>query len=169
MAEPEPQQQKEEENTKKKGRTISVSAAIPNFPNAAAVYEKLASPSKWKEWRSKKHSIKLLGGTETKEPLEKDAEFIFGMGIMRCTLKVLDCSGSSTTDGALLLFHECGGSFWFGLGKAHMRTEIATDNDGVVTVTVTETQSGMIKPPEKEMREANETMLKDLNISFVVA
>ena len=134
---------------------IRVEATLNNAPSMAAAYEKLASPTTWKEWRSESNQTR----TSDAEPLEAGSGFVFKIGCFNVTVTVNEANSKT--------YHfASSGQAMCGLVKANFAFDLTANDDGKVHVVVTEDQVGTIKPPTTDAVKANTLMLKELDEYF---
>ena len=106
--------------------TVEVDVPLPHCPSAQAAYEKLASPTKWKEWRSSEFvKIKCQAGKGVSEPVKTNDEWFFYPFIFTFTNKAIEAE--ATDDTAVM---DAVGRGLFGLMHARLRFDVYKNDKG---------------------------------------
>lgn len=142
---------------------VTVEEPMPDCPDCQAAFAKIASPSKYGDWRSSlvaKAKVTIV--PPAVEPMKTDDEMKSRFGCITSSATVVE-SKSTEDDCVFDIFGQC----CCGLAKGRLRFEIYK-KDGVVTGKVQEKQYGCscLLPPKGTVEKEHRTMLKELNDTF---
>ena len=153
--------------------TVSVTESLPDCPSPKAGWEKIATQTKWGEWRAES---KMRGKNITTsvvppatEPLQTGDKYVVKVGrILRIRCRVLESSGIVTSDGGDLVFDAMGSALG-GLVRARFRFTIFRGEDGMIMARAQEKIMSLpFLVPSKETLECEHRQtFTDLNRSFL--
>jgi hypothetical protein len=154
--------------------TVIVTESLPNCPSIKAGWEKIATQSKWGEWRSES---KLRGKDVStfivppgSEPLKKGDKYIVSIGnFMKIHCQVIESSSPETSEVKEdeMVFDATGISMG-GLIKARFRFKVFRGEDGTVMARAHEKIMALpfLIPSKKILEGEHRHTFKDLNKSF---
>ncbi len=154
--------------------TVTVVEPLPDCPSVQAGWERIASQTRWGEWRSEsKMRGKDVATTvvpPATEPLKTGDEYVVKVGrFMAIRCRVLESSSPGTTSGedGEMVFDAIGVAFG-GLVNARFRFSVFRDKDGVVTARAQEkmTSLPLLAPWKGTLESEHRHTFKDLNDSF---
>ena len=145
--------------------TVTVTEPLPNCPSVQEAWKKIATLTKWPEWRSEskmrgKGVVTTLVPPAT-EPLKADDEYTVHVGLMKIHCRVLESGGNEK-----MVFDSTGLALC-GLVKARFRFTIML-KDGVVEARAQEKISSLacLMPPKQTLENEHRHTFKELNASF---
>jgi hypothetical protein len=154
--------------------TVTVIEPLPNCPSIEAGWERIATQTKWGEWRSEsKMRGKDVATTvvpPATEPLKTGDEYVVKVGrSMKIRCRVLESSspGTATDEGGEMVFDATGVALG-GIVNARFRFTVFRGEDGVVMARAQERIMSLpLFAPSKETLESEHRhTFKDLNESF---
>jgi len=150
---------------------VTVIEPLPNCPGVLAGWERIATQTKWGEWRSES---KMRGKEVTTtivppatEPLKTGDEYIVKVGrFMRIRCRVLE-SSSPRADAGEMVFDAVGAALG-GIVNARFRFTVFKGKDGVVMARAQEKifSLSFLVPARKTLENEHRHTFKDLNDSF---
>lgn len=157
--------------------TVTVTEPLPNCPSVEACWEKLATQTKWGEWRSpsklRGKDIATTVVPPATEPLRIGDEYVVSVGrFMKIRCRVIESSspGSTSAEGGETVFDATGVALG-GIVKARFRFTAFRGEGGVVMARAQEKMTIMslsLLAPSRETLEAEHRhTFKDLNESFL--
>lgn len=154
--------------------TVTVAEPLPDCPSVEAGWERIATQTRWGEWRSKS-KLRGAGVTTTivapaTEPLKSGDEYIVKVSrFMKIRCRVLESSSAGTASGedGEMVFDATGVALG-GIVKARFRFTVFRENDGMVTARA---QEKMISLPfartvHRTLEREHRHTFKNLNESF---
>ena len=154
--------------------TITVDEPLPDCPSVRAGWERIATQTKWGEWRSES---KMRGKNVTTtvvppsaEPLETGAEYVVKVGrLMKIRCRVIESPYRSTGaggDGEMVFSAK--GVALAGIVKAHFRFIFSRAEDGTIMGRAQEKFVSLpfISPSKETLENEHKHTLRDLNASF---
>jgi hypothetical protein len=154
---------------------VTVTEPLPDCPSVRAGWERIATQSRWGEWRSES---KMRGKDVTTtvvppaiEPLQTGDEYIVRIGRgMRIHCRVLESSPPETSTGeeAEMVFDAKGTSLG-GIVRARFRFTVFRGEDGVVMARAQEKIVSLpfFVPPKETLESEHRHTFRDLNDSFL--
>lgn len=154
---------------------ITVTEPLPDCPSVRAAWERVATQSKWGEWRSES---KMRGPNVTTaivppatEPLQAGDEYVVRVGnFMKINCSVVESSSrdSAADEHGEMVFDAVGVSLG-GLVRARFRFTIFSGEDGVVMARAQERIDSLsfLVPPKETLENEHRHTFRDLNTSFV--
>lgn len=157
--------------------TVTVTEPLPDCPSVAAAWERLATQTRWQEWRSES---KLRGSGVTTEvvppaaePLEMGDEYVVRVGrLMKIRCRVVESSSptSSGGDDEEMVFDATGVALG-GVVKARFRFTVFRAEDGIVMARAEEKMKMMalpfLSPSRATLESEHRHTFKELNKSFL--
>lgn len=151
-----------------------VTEPLPDCPSVRAGWERIATQSKWGEWR---FESKMRGPNVTTtvvppatEPLKTGDEYVARIGkFMKIHCRVLESSADDTPrEGEEMVFDAKGTSLG-GLVKARFRFTVFRGEDGVVMARAQERIDSLsfLVPPKETLENEHRHTFRDLNKSFL--
>ena len=154
--------------------TVTVVEPLPDCPSVEAGWERLATQTRWGEWRSES-KMRGPGVTPTlvppaTEPLKAGDEYIVKVSrFMTIRCRVLESSPSATTvgEGGGMVFDEVG-VVMGGVVNARFRFTVFNDTEGMVTARAQEKMFTLpfLLPSRETLESEHRHTLQDLNASF---
>ena len=154
--------------------TVTVIEPLPNCPSVEAGWKKIATQTKWGEWRSEsKMRGKEVATTvvpPATEPLETGDKYIVKVGrFMKIRCRVLESSSPGTASGedGEMVFDAIGVTL-AGIVKARFRFTVFRGEDGVVMARAQEKMISLplLAPSKATLESEHRHTFKDLNDSF---
>jgi hypothetical protein len=154
--------------------TVTVIEPLPNCPSVEAGWQRIATQTKWAEWRSKS---KMRGKDVTTtvvppaiEPLRTGDEYIVKVGrFLSIYCRVLESSslGTGTAKDGEMVFDAMGVALG-GIVNARFRFTVFRGDDGVVMARAQEKIMSLplITPSKRTLESEHRHTFKDLNNSF---
>jgi hypothetical protein len=155
--------------------TVTVTEPLPNCPSIKAGWERIATQTKWGEWRSEskmrgKDVITTIVPPAT-EPLKKGDEYIVRVGrFMKIHCLVIESSSPSTVcDEQGEMIFDAMGNAMGGLVNARFRFTVFRDEDGIVIARAQEKIMSLpfLSPPKDTLESEHRHTFKNLNESFL--
>lgn len=155
--------------------TVTVTEPLPNCPSVEACWEKLASQTRWDEWRS---ASKMRGKDVTTslvppatEPLTVGEEYVVRVGrFMRIHCRVLESTAGDTVNGGdgEAVFDAMGVALG-GLVKARFRFTVFRGEDGIVMARAQERimSLSVLAPARETLENEHRHTFRDLDASFL--
>jgi len=155
--------------------TVTVTEPLPNCPSVKAAWERIATQTRWGEWRTES---KMRGKDvfttvvpPATEPLKPGDEYVVRVGkFMQIHCRVVDASPPSIAAGedAEMVFDATGVAMG-GIVKARFRFTVFRDEDGVVMARAQEKIMSLpfLAPPKETLASEHKHTFKDLNQSFL--
>lgn len=153
---------------KEDGWTITVTQALPDCPSVYAAWERIATQTKWQEWRSESpmRGNNVVTTTTAVEPLHSNDEYTVRVSpFMSIQCRVLE---SSAEEEDTMVF-DAEGKALCGLVKARFRFTMFQEN-GLVMARAQEhmdASCSFLSPSKEVLENEHRHTLKDLNQSFV--
>lgn len=153
--------------------TVTVVEPLPNCPSVEAGWERLATQTRWGEWRSES-KLRGPGVTTTlvppaAEPLKAGDEYVVKVSrFMRIRCRVLESSrGASAGDDGEMVF-DAVGVVLGGVVNARFRFTVFNDTEGRVTARAQEKMFTLpfLLPSKQTLDGEHRHTLQDLNASF---
>ena len=154
--------------------TVTVIEPLPNCPSVEAGWEKIATQTRWGEWRSEsKMRGKEVATTvvpPATEPLKTGDEYLVKVGrFMEIRCRVLESSSLGTASGedSEMVFDAMGVTLG-GIVNARFRFTIFRGKDGVVMARAQEKMMSLplLAPSKVTLENEHRHTFKDLNDSF---
>lgn len=154
--------------------TVTVIEPLPNCPSVEAGWERIATQTKWGEWRSES---KMRGKEVTTtvvppatEPLKTGNEYIVKVGrFMKIRCRVLESPSLGTASGEDdgMVFDAMGVALG-GIVNARFRFTVFTGKDGMVMARAQEKMISLplLAPSKGSLESEHRHTFKDLNESF---
>ncbi len=155
--------------------TVTVTETLPNCPSVKAAWERIATQTKWGEWRleSKMRGKDVVTTIvpPTTEPLKEGGEYIVSVGKkMKIHCRVVESSSpdASFSEEGELVFDAIGVAMG-GIVNARFRFTIFRDEDGVVMARAQEKIMSLpfLAPPKETLESEHRHTFKNLNESFL--
>jgi hypothetical protein len=154
--------------------TVTVVEPLPNCPSVEAGWERLATQTRWGEWRSES-KLRGPGVTTTlvppaTEPLKAGDEYIVNVSrFMTIRCRVLESSSPEAAlghGGDMVL--DAVGVALGGVVTARFRFTVFTDNEGMVTARAQEKMFTLpfLLPSKETLESEHRHTLQDLDASF---
>ena len=154
--------------------TVTVTEPLPNCPSVKAAWERIATQTRWGEWRSEskmrgKDVITLLVPPAT-EPLKTGGKYVVRIGkSMKIHCQVVEASSPGITDDeeGEMVFDATGVAMG-GIVNARFRFTVFRGDDGVVMARAQEKIMSLplLVPPRETLENEHRHTFKDLNDSF---
>ena len=154
--------------------TVTVTEALPDCPTIEAGWERIASQTRWGEWRSEskmrgKGVVTAVVAPAT-EPLRTGDEYVVRVGrFMKIRCQVLESSppGAAVSEGQEMVFDAAGVALG-GMVKARFRFTLFESEDGVVMARAQEKimSLALLAPSAETLENEHRHTLRDLNASF---
>lgn len=155
--------------------TVTVTEPLPDCPSVEAAWERLATQTRWQEWRSQS---KMRGrGVTTAvvppaiEPLMRGDEYVVRVGrLLKIRCRVVESSSpDSAGERDEEMVFDATGVTLGGMVKARFRFTIFKTEDGIVTARADEklTKLPFLSPSKTTLESEHRHTLKELNRSFV--
>ena len=155
--------------------SVTVTRPLPNCPSIKAGWERIATQTKWGEWRSEskmrgKDVITTVVPPAT-EPLKTGDEYIVRVGrFMKIHCFVIESSSPSTvSDKEGEMIFDAMGNAMGGLVNARFRFTVFRGEDGVVIARAQEKIMSLpfLAPPKDTLECEHRHTFKNLNESFL--
>lgn len=155
--------------------TVTVTEPLPNCPSIAAAWERIATQTKWGEWRSES---KMRGKDVTTtvippamEPLKMGDEYFVRVGsFMKIRCRVIESSSPDTAAGRddEIVFDAIGVAMG-GLVNARFRFTVFMGRDDVVMARAQEKIMSLpfLAPSKETLESEHRHTFKNLNESFI--
>ena len=154
--------------------TVTVVEALPHCPSVKAGWQRIATQTKWGDWRSES---KMRGKNITttivlpaREPLETGDEYIVKVGkLMTIRCRVLESSSINTgIDKDDEMVFDATGVALGGIVNARFRFTVFRGEDGVVMVRAQEKIMSLplLRPSKRVLESEHRHTFKALNDSF---
>jgi len=154
--------------------TVTVTEPLPHCPSVEAAWERLATQTRWQEWRSES---KLRGrGVITKvvapatEPLQMGDEYVVQVGrLIKVRCRVVESSPPASAGGENLeMVFDATGVALGGIVKARFRFTIFKTEDGIVMARAEEKMRSLLflSPSGTTLESEHRHTFKELNKSF---
>lgn len=151
--------------------TVTVIEPLPNCPSVEAGWERIATQTRWREWRSEsKMRGKEVATTivpPATEPLKTGDEYVVKVGrFMEIRCRVLESSSLGTASGEMVF--DAMGVTLGGIVNARFRFTVFRGKDGVVMVRAQEKIMSLplLVPSKATLESEHRHTFKDLNDSF---
>ncbi len=154
--------------------TVTVTEPLPDCPSVEAAWERLASQTKWGEWRSESKmrgdDVHVTVVPPATEPLESGDGYVVTIGrFMKIHCHVLESSspGTATGEGGERVFDATGIALG-GLVKARFRFTVFQGEAGVVMARAQEKimSLSLLAPSKETLENEHRHTFRDLNDSF---
>jgi hypothetical protein len=154
--------------------TVTVTEPLPDCPSVEAGWERIATQTKWGEWRS---ASKMRGNdvattvvAPAVEPLKAGDEYVVHVGrFMKIRCRVLESSspGTATGSGGEMVFDAMGRALG-GIVDARFRFTVFRGEDGVVMARAQEKMKSLplLAPSVATLENEHRHTFRDLNASF---
>ncbi len=154
--------------------TVTVIEPLPNCPSVEAGWERLATQTKWGEWRS---ASKMRGDDvvttvvpPASEPLKTADEYVVNVGRfmkIRCCVLESSSPGTASGNGGEGVFDATGVALG-GVVKARFRFTVFRGEDGVVMARAQEKimSLSLLAPSRETLENEHKHTFKELNDSF---
>jgi hypothetical protein len=154
--------------------TVTVVEPLPDCPSVEAGWERLATQTRWGDWRSES-KLRGPGLTTTlvppaTEPLKAGDEYIVKVSrFMTIRCRVLESSSAGAAagnDGAMVF--DAVGVVLGGVVNARFRFTVFPDHEGMVTARAQEKMFTLpfLRPSKETLESEHRHTLQDLNASF---
>lgn len=153
--------------------TITVTEPLPDCPSIEAGWERIATQTKWGEWRSES---KMRGKDVTTsvvppatEPLQAGDEYVVKVGrSMKIRCRVLESSVTATGEDGEMVFDATGLALG-GVVRVRFRFTIFRGDDGMVIARAQEKIMSLpfLVPPKETLESEHRHTFRDLNRSFL--
>jgi hypothetical protein len=154
---------------------VTVVEPLPNCPSVEAGWERIATQTRWGEWRSEskmrgKEVVTTIVAPAA-EPLKMGDEYIVKIGrFMRIRCRVLESSspGVAASEDGEMVFDAMGVALG-GIVKARFRFTVFKREDGMIMARAQEkiTSLPLFMPPRETLEDEHRHTFKDLNKSFL--
>jgi len=154
--------------------SVTVIEPLPNCPNVEAGWERIATQTKWGEWRSESKmrgkEITTTVVVPATEPLKTGDKYIVKVGkFMKIRCRVLESSSLGTVSGkdGAMVFDAMGVTLG-GIVNARFRFTVFRGKDGVVMARAQEKMMSLpwLAPSKMTLENEHRHTFKDLNDSF---
>jgi hypothetical protein len=154
--------------------TVTVTQPLPECPSVEAAWERIATQTRWGEWRS---ASKMRGKDVATtlvppavEPLTAGDEYVVRVGrFLKIRCRVLESSspGTASAPGGEMVFDAMGRALG-GIVDARFRFTVFRGGDGVVTARAQEKirSLAVLGPSAAALENEHRHTLRDLNASF---
>jgi hypothetical protein len=155
--------------------TITITEPLPDCPSVEAAWERIATQTKWGEWRSESRMRGKDVATSiippATEPLKTDDEYVVKVGrFMKIHCRVLESasSGAAKVEQDEMVF-EAMGVVLGGIFNARFRFTVFRGEDGIVMARAQEKIKSLpfLTPPKETLESEHRHTFKDLNKSFL--
>ena len=153
--------------------TVTVTEPLPDCPSIEAGWERIATQTKWGEWRSES---KMRGKDVTTsvvppatEPLQVGDKYVVKVGkFIKICCRVLESLGTATGDDGEMVFDAMGLALG-GVVRARFRFTIFRDDDGMVMARAQEkiTSLPFLVPSKETLESEHRHTFRDLNRSYL--
>ena len=155
--------------------TVMVTEPLPDCPSVAAGWERIATQTKWGEWRSESKmrgkGVTISVVPPATEPLQAGDEYVVNVGRkLRIRCQVLESAGAATGEDAEMVFDATGVALG-GVVRARFRFTVFRGDDGIVMARAQEriTTLPFLAPSKATLEREHRHTFRDLNGSFRVA
>lgn len=148
--------------------TVTVVELLPDCPSPKQAWEKIATQTRWNEWRSES---KMRGkGVVTRlvppaqEPLQARDEYIVSVGIMKIHCQVIDSQNLHSHEWVF----DAKARALCGLVKARFRYTFHRNESGVIVAKAQEQIKSLtcLMPLKSDLEAEHHHTFRDLNASF---
>ncbi len=153
--------------------TVTVTEPLPDCPSVKTGWEKIATQTKWSEWRSESKlrtkNVTTSVVPPATEPLQAGDKYVVKVGpFMKIRCCVLESSSTSAGEDEEMVF-DAKGLALGGIVRARFRFTIFRNDDGMVTARAQEKIVSLpFFLPAKEILESEHRQtFRDLNRSFL--
>lgn len=155
--------------------TVIVTVPLPNCPSVEAGWAKIATQTKWNEWRSEskmrgKDVVTTVVPPAT-EPLKAGDQYVVKIGrFMKIRCRVIESSSSDAITGKdEQMVFDASGVALCGIVNARFRFTIFRDEEGVVMARAQEKIRSLswLTPSQDTLENEHRHTFKDLNDSFL--
>ncbi len=155
--------------------TVTVTKPLPDCPNVKAGWERIATQTKWGEWRSESRmrgkGVATSLVSPAREPLKTGDEYVVKVGrYMKIHCRVIDSSPPSAARGKddEMVFDAIGVALG-GIVKARFRFTVFRGEDGMVMARAQEKIKSLpfFTPSKETLENEHRHTFKDLNKSFL--
>lgn len=154
--------------------TVTVTEPLPDCPSIEAAWVRIATQTKWHEWRSESkmrgRSVMTTVVPPATEPLRTGDKYIVKIrGPMKIRCRVLESSTPGTGGEDEEMVFDAAGVALGGLVRARFRFTVFRGEDGVVMARAQEkiTSLPVFSPSKQDLENEHRHTFKDLNQSFV--
>ncbi len=154
--------------------TTTVTARLPDCPSVRAGWERLATQTRWPEWRSASEMRSVDVATTllppATEPLSAGDEYVVRVSrFMNIRCRVLESFGGSESEPRPEAVFDAVGLTLGGLVRARFRFTLFTTEDGTVVARAQEKvdSPSFLSPDRKKLAREHEHTFRDLNESFL--
>ena len=154
--------------------SVTVIEPLPNCPSVEAGWERIATQTKWGEWRSESKmrgkDVATTAVPPATEPLKTGDEYIVKVGkFMKIRCRVLESSslGAATGEDGEMVFDAMGVTLG-GIVNARFRFTVFKGKDGVIMARAQEKMMSLplLTPSKGTLENEHRHTFKDLNESF---
>jgi hypothetical protein len=153
--------------------TVTVVEPLPNCPSVEAGWERIATQTKWGEWRSES-KLRGKGVTTTvvppaTEPLKTGDEYVVQVGrLMKIRCRVLESSFGAVSDEDGEMVFDAKGVALGGVVNARFRFTVFRGEDGMVMARAQEKiiSLPLLAPSKRTLASEHRHTLQHLNRSF---
>ena len=155
--------------------TVTITESLPDCPSVAAGWERIASQTKWGEWRSESRmrgkDVATTLVPPATEPLKTGDEYVVRVGrSMKIHCRVLESSSPGAAKGKEdeMVFDAMGVALG-GIVKARFRFTVFRGEDGKVMARAQEKIRSLpfFTPSKETLESEHRHTFKDLNKSFL--
>ena len=155
--------------------TVTITDPLPDCPSVEAGWERIATQTKWCEWRSESrmrgNDVATSVVPPATEPLRTGDEYVVKIGrFMKIRCRVLESSspGTATGENDEMVFDATGVALG-GIVKARFRFTIFRGEDGMVMARAQEKIMSLpfFTPPKETLENEHRHTFRDLNRSFL--
>ncbi len=155
--------------------TVTVAEPLPHCPSVKAGWERIATQTKWDEWRSESRmrgkNVTTILLPPAAEPLRTGDRYVVRVGwFLKIHCLVIESSfpGTGAGENGEMVFDATGVSM-AGLVRARFRFTVFRGEDGIVWVRAQEkiTSLPFLAPPGDTLEKEHRHTLKNLNESFL--
>ena len=153
--------------------TVTVTEPLPDCPGIEAAWERIATQTKWGEWRSEStmrgKDVTTSIAPPATEPLQAGDEYVVRVGrFMKIRCRVLESSGIAPGEDGEMVFDAAGLALG-GVVRARFRFTIFRGDDGMVMARAQEKIVSLpfLTPPKETLESEHRHTFRDLNRSFL--
>ncbi len=153
--------------------TVTVTETLPDCPSVKAGWERIATQTKWSEWRSesklRKKDVTTSLVPPATEPLQAGDKYVVNVGwFMKIRCCVLESSGTAAGEDGEMVFDATGTALG-GIVRARFRFTIFRDDDGMVRARAQEKimYLPLLLPAKETLESEHRQTFRDLNRSFL--
>lgn len=153
--------------------TVTITEPLPDCPSVEAGWERIATQTRWSEWRSESKmrgkDVATSVVPPATEPLKTGDEYVVKVGrFMKIRCRVLESSspGTATADDEMVF--DATGVALGGIVKARFRFTIFRGEDGTITARAQEKIMSLpfLTPAKETLESEHRHTFTDLNKSF---